>query len=251
MPIRSNREGEKAAALGFARGALVSERLWGCRHADYGRGRHTVKKNTAVQGCIMTHRACRHPTPIGIVLGMKPNHRPDAPHDWTASSDVPRIAPSASVSVRERRDRADRRRRVWWSVIYGSFNPRRRRPPRRLDEPRFHSLDWHAAHLLAVAMAILLLSVADAFMTVTLLSGGAVEVNPVMAAVVYKSAALFAGLKMAMTGGGVMLMVSLARYRFMRVVRVDVVLYAVLVSYVGLLGYEFWMLRRLVDIPGL
>lgn len=87
-------------------------------------------------------------------------------------------------------------------------------------------------------------------MTVTLLSGGAIEVNPVMAAVVYKSTALFAALKMAMTGSGVMLMVFLARYRFMRVVRVEVVMYAILVAYVGLLGYEFWMLRELIEIPG-
>jgi Domain of unknown function (DUF5658) len=155
------------------------------------------------------------------------------------------------TAARERRDRADRRRRVWWSVVYGSFNPRRRRPRRLLDDSRFHSLDWHAAHLLAVAMGILFLSVADAFMTVTLLSGGAVEMNPIMAVVVSKNAALFAGLKMAMTGLGVTLMVFLARYRFMRVVRVEVVLYAVLGAYVGLLGYEFWMLRQLIDIPGL
>ena len=42
-------------------------------------------------------------------------------------------------------------------------------------------------------------------------------------------------------------MVMLARYRFMRMVRVDVVMYAVLVAYSVLLGYEFWMLRKLID----
>jgi hypothetical protein len=72
-----------------------------------------------------------------------------------------------------------------------------------------------------------------------------------MAAVIYKSAALFADLKMAMTGLGVMLMVYLARYRFMRVLRVELVLYAILVGYAGLLGYEFCLLREAVDIPGL
>jgi hypothetical protein len=51
-----------------------------------------------------------------------------------------------------------------------------------------------------------------------------------------------------MTGLGVMLMVMLAPYRFMRVVRVDVVLYGVLVVYMGLLGYEFWMLRKLIGL---
>ncbi|MDP9013534.1 MAG: DUF5658 family protein [Pseudomonadota bacterium] len=147
----------------------------------------------------------------------------------------------------ERRARTDRRGRVWWSVLYGSFNPRRRRPPRRQSESRFHSLDWHAAHLLGAAIGILLLSVADALMTVTLLSGGAVEVNPIMAAVVDKGTAVFAAVKMAMTGCGVVFLVVLARYRFMRVVRVDVVMYLVLVTYAALLGYEYWMLQRLAD----
>ncbi|MDB6084389.1 MAG: hypothetical protein JWN43_2270 [Gammaproteobacteria bacterium] len=151
----------------------------------------------------------------------------------------------------DRRARVDRRNRVWWSVLYGSFNPRRRRPPRRLWEQGYHSLDWHAAHLLAVAIGILLLSVADAFMTLTLLSGGAIEVNPIMAAVVYKSATTFAAVKMTMTGCGVVLMVVLARYRFMRVVRVEVVMYAVLVTYAALLSYEYWMLQRLIDPFGL
>jgi hypothetical protein len=52
---------------------------------------------------------------------------------------------------------------------------------------------------------------------------------------------------MAMTGFGVILLVVLARYRFMRVVRVEVVMYAVLVAYVGLLSYEYWMLREPID----
>jgi len=63
-------------------------------------------------------------------------------------------------------------------------------------------------------------------------------VNPVMAAVVYRSAAGFAALKMMMTGISVTMMVMLARYRFMRMVRVDVVMYLVFAGYVALLVYE-------------
>jgi hypothetical protein len=151
----------------------------------------------------------------------------------------------------ERRARADRRLRVWWSVCYGSFNPRRRTPQRRLGDSRFHSLDWHSSHLLAVAIGILLLSVADAFLTVVLLQGGADEVNPIMAALIYRSVAMFAALKMAMTGIGVVLMVFLAPYRFMRLLRVEWVLYGVLTAYASLIGYEVWMLRGPLDLPSL
>ena len=150
----------------------------------------------------------------------------------------------------ERRARADRRLRVWWSVWYGSFNPRRRTPARRRqDDSRFHSLDWHSSHLLAVAIGILLLSVLDAFLTMLLLQGGANEVNPVMAALIYRSVAMFAALKMGMTGLGVLLMVFLARYRFMRLMRVEWALYGVLFAYVSLVCYEFWIIKSPVDLP--
>ena len=148
-----------------------------------------------------------------------------------------------SPSTYERRGAPDRRRRVWWSVCYGSFNPRRRTPPRRLEESRFHSLDWHSAHLLAVAIGILLLCVADAFLTLVLLQGGAFEVNPIMALLLGRSVAAFAVLKLAMTGAGTVSMVILARYRFMRLLRVEWALYGVLIGYATLIGYEIWMLE--------
>jgi hypothetical protein len=151
----------------------------------------------------------------------------------------------------ERRQRSDRRHRAFWSVLYGSFNPRRRRPARRLNDSRFHPTDWYSAHLLAVSAAILLLSAADAFLTGVLLVHGADEINPIMALFVYRSAAVFAALKMAMTGGGIMVMVFLSRYRFMRLIRVELVMYAVLLVYAWLIGYEIWMLRSAGGLPDL
>ena len=110
-------------------------------------------------------------------------------------------------------------------------------------------LDWHSPHLLALAIGIVLLSVVDAFMTLTLLQGGADEVNPIMAALLYRSVALFAVLKMGLTSAGVILMVFLARYRFMRLLRVEWALYGVLLAYLSLVGYEMWMLKGPLDLP--
>ncbi len=149
----------------------------------------------------------------------------------------------------ERRNRSDRRHRIVWSVLYGSFNPRRRRPARRLSDSRFHPVDWYSAHLLGVSIGILLLSAADAFLTGILLLHGADEINPIMAALVYRSVAAFAAFKMAMTGTGIVVMVFLSRYRFMRLLRVGLVLYAVLLVYAWLIGYEIWMLRGSGDLP--
>jgi hypothetical protein len=153
-------------------------------------------------------------------------------------------ASAVPESAADRRGQPDRRARFWWSLCYGSFRPRRRRPSRRDTDGPFHSLDWHDSHLLVVSIGILLLSVADAFMTITLLAGGAIEVNPVMAAVVYRSATVFAAVKLAMTGVGVMLLVTLARYRFLRIIRVDVAMYGLLLVYLVLLAYEYWMVRQ-------
>ena len=169
-------------------------------------------------------------------------------NDWV-SRQLQGQVPGAPGAAGERRNHADRRHRVFWSAVYGSFNPRRRRPPRRLDDSRYHALDWHSAHLLAVSLGILILSVADAFMTLRLISEGAVEVNPLMALFVeHGEIAMFAALKMAMTGVSVMLMVFLARHRFMRMVRVEVILYGILVAYMVLIGHELGMLQRVADL---
>jgi hypothetical protein len=177
---------------------------------------------------------------------MKDASRSRRINDW-ASRQLQGTAARDSGS--ERRERTDRRRKKWWSILYGSFKPRRRRPARRFDDSRFHPVDWYSAHLLAVSVCILLLSAADAFLTGILLMHGAEEINPVMAALVYRSVATFAAFKMAMTGAGIMVMVFLARYRFLRVIRVQLVLYAVLTVYAGLIGYEIWMLKGTGELP--
>jgi hypothetical protein len=157
------------------------------------------------------------------------------------------LAPQEVVTRQrvDRRHRVERRQRIWWSVVYGSFRPRRRRPTRRLDDATYHGLDWHGAHLWAVSIGILILSVVDAFLTVNLLSRGAIEVNPFMAVVVGRNVTLFAGLKMAITGLCVTLMVFLARYRFLQVVRVEVILYCVLAAYLALFYHELNMFKQL------
>jgi hypothetical protein len=155
--------------------------------------------------------------------------------------------PRAQPDCGERRHRTERRHRRVWSIWYGSFNPRRRAASRRAGDHRFHSLDWYSAHLLIVAIGISLLSMADAFLTLTLLDVGADEMNPIMAALLYRSATAFTVFKMATTGVCVLALVVLSRHRFMRLVRVEIVMYLVLATYISLIGYELWMLQKPLD----
>ena len=169
---------------------------------------------------------------------------PTPEEDWTHAT----LATSVG-SRRERRLGAERRRRIWWSLLYGSIRPRRRLPARRVGDSRFQAMDWHGAHLWAASIVILILSLADAFLTLTLLSGGAVEVNPIMAMLLGGNGVAFAAFKMAMTGIGVTLLVFLARYRFMRLIRVELILYAVMTAYIALIVHELRMLEMLENPP--
>jgi hypothetical protein len=145
----------------------------------------------------------------------------------------------------DRRDRHERRHHRLWSLIYGSFHPRRR-SVRRTGEGHVEMVDWHPAHLLGVAIAILLLSSMDAFLTLTLLTHGAQEVNPMMAGLLYHDIAIFAAVKMGLTGFGVATLVVLSRCRVFGRVRVDLGLYLTLLGYILLVIYEFSLLHRVL-----
>jgi hypothetical protein len=155
------------------------------------------------------------------------------------------------ISGHERRALAERRHRRLWSVCYGSFNPRRRARPRRSDDAHFHAIDWYSPHLLAVAIGIALLCAADAFLTLQLLANGADEINPIMAALLRLGVAAFVGAKGAVTGACVLALVVMSRYRFMRVLPVEGMLYVVLAGYMSLIGYEIWLLKGHFDVLNL
>jgi hypothetical protein len=141
----------------------------------------------------------------------------------------------------ERRVADERRRTSLRSFLTGGLKPRRR-DGRRAGEQHL-PIDWHEPYLLFLSLTILLLSVADAFLTITLITGGANEANPLLAFVLREHPDLFATIKMLLTGGGVLVLVAVARARLFRVMRVGVVLQGVFVAYVALIAYEWWLLR--------
>jgi hypothetical protein len=141
----------------------------------------------------------------------------------------------------ERRVGHDRRHTTLGTFLRGGFTPRRRNG-RRADEQHL-PIDWHEPYLLFLSVTILLLSVVDAFLTVTLITDGAHEVNPLLDFVLRVKPELFAAIKMGLTGGGVLVLVAVARARLFRVMRVGMVLQGVFVAYVALIAYEWWLLR--------
>jgi hypothetical protein len=144
----------------------------------------------------------------------------------------------------ERRSGYDRRRLTLRTFVQGGMTPRRR-GGRRCDEQE-SLVDWHEPHLLFMALTILLLSVADAFFTLTLLTGGAREANPLLAYVLAEHPELFAAVKMSLTGGGIVVLVAMARATLFRIIRVSSVLHWFLIGYVALIAYEWWLLREIL-----
>jgi hypothetical protein len=145
-----------------------------------------------------------------------------------------------------RREGADRRRRHLRALWTGSFQ-RRRLAPRRASDRGIASVDWHHPQWLAVSILILLLCAGDAFMTLTLISMGAHEVNPIMRPLVLGSGPAFALWKMGLTSVGVITLVILARLRAFGWLPIGAVLYAVLAGYIALIIYEFWLLDLILQ----
>ena len=127
------------------------------------------------------------------------------------------------------------------SFVRGGFTPRRR-TGRRAGEQHL-PVDWHEPYLLFLSVTILLLSVADAFLTLTLIMGGAQEANPFLAYILRDHPELFAVVKMGLTGTGVLVLVAVARQRLSRIMRAGFVLQGLFVAYVALIAYEWWLLR--------
>jgi hypothetical protein len=141
----------------------------------------------------------------------------------------------------ERRQGPDRRKSTLRALFYGSFSPRRR-GQRRGFNISLADVDWHHPQWLAVALLILIASFADALLTLTLLSNGAIEANPVMAALLNGNGLGFATVKIGLTAFGTTFLILLARAKAFRWLPVGVILYAVLAGYGALIAYELWLL---------
>ena len=146
----------------------------------------------------------------------------------------------APPEVRERRaSGADRRALTFKTFLRGGFVPRRRGGRRANDHDR--PVDFHEPHLLILSVVMLGLSVVDALLTVKLMTDGAEETNPLLAFVLSEYPRLFAVVKMALTGAGVVLLVALSRLRVFRVVPAGVFLPLLALAYLGLVLYEAWL----------
>ena len=150
-----------------------------------------------------------------------------------------------SSAIPEQRSGVDRRQFTWRTVAYG-FALSRRHNNRRLADDEVIFLDWHHPWLFFLATGTMLLSCADAFLTLKLLDLGMIEANPVMSAVMTQGTLVFTSTKLAMTGVGILMLVFLAKARFLNRVRTGLFLTMFFSFYACLVCYELVSLSRLL-----
>jgi hypothetical protein len=150
----------------------------------------------------------------------------------------------ASQTGTERRRRADRRAR---HVLFSDWRwawSGRRCVSRRNGEAAEAGVDLYEPRLGILAITIFLLSCLDAAFTLTLVRAGiAAEANPIMRAILHWDAQVFVNLKIVLTGGGVIFLVSLADALLLRRVRVRRLMNALLATYVVIVAWEIVQLN--------
>jgi hypothetical protein len=151
---------------------------------------------------------------------------------------------SQAVSIDERA--SDERRRFSWKTVLFGFTLSRRHAHRREIDNAVIFLDWHHPWLFFLSIGTMLLSCADAFLTLQLLEKGMIEANPVMQAALNQGTAIFISLKLSMTAFGIFVLVFVAKAQFLNRFRTGLFLTMFFSAYACLVCYELVNLFRLM-----
>ena len=137
------------------------------------------------------------------------------------------------------------RRQPSLQTLRGSLLHSRRRNSRRKDDHIDSYTDWYGHWPFAATLIIILLCFADAFLTIVLLSKGAVELNGLMDWFIQKDTYLFTVVKMTMTGTALIVLVMHFNFRIYKYIAVRYLIYALVPLYSLLIFHELRMLATL------
>ncbi len=152
-----------------------------------------------------------------------------------------RVGPAPGL-LEDRRRRSDRRTHSVRSFLVGSLRPRRRVGRRQGDDDRVF-LDWHEPRILYLALGILLMSCADALLTLNILNDGGRELNGVMEWLISSRPSWFAGVKIGITAFSVTLLVIGVNRHFLGRIRVIRLMELFCAGYFVLMLWELYLLR--------
>jgi hypothetical protein len=113
---------------------------------------------------------------------------------------------SDSTEYAEKRSGKDRRTHQFPKWRYLLFSGRRAKARRQEDLHRTFYFDRYSSNLFAAIVAILMLSVLDALLTLYLIDNGSTELNPVMSYFIEYGPFVFMGAKYFLTCAGVIIL---------------------------------------------
>lgn len=142
----------------------------------------------------------------------------------------------------DRRAVTERRRNHLKAFAYQFLNPRRRRLLRRETDIHPFHVDFHEPRLLLVVLITLSLCVVDIYATLTLLTQGGDELNPLMKQLIDTNVWLFFITKYTLTTAGLFILLSYRKFRFFLNFSGLHSLYGILVIYVMLAIYQIGLL---------
>ena len=157
--------------------------------------------------------------------------------------DVKVVAKQADIRAIEQRE--EDRRQTSARTLFGAIRHQRRRAHRRDNDHVNRYIDWYGHWPFAATLTIALLCFADAFLTIVLLSKGAVELNILMDWLIQHDVHTFAVVKMAVTGTALVVLVMHFNFRIYRFIAVRYLIYALVPLYSLLIAHEINMLANL------
>jgi hypothetical protein len=140
----------------------------------------------------------------------------------------------------DRRTSGDRRTNSFRSIAYGAFGGRRV-TIRRNDTTRGYVDRYHPS-LVYASFGIVLLCCCDAFFTLMLLQRGAVEVNPVMDALIRADVQNFLNVKIFWTAIAVVFLLLHQNFLIFNRLSTARVIYTLLAAYAILITYQIALL---------
>jgi hypothetical protein len=114
--------------------------------------------------------------------------------------------------------------------------------PRRSPDRKYPIIDRLDNGAVALAVALMILSVMDSIFTLTIISHGGSEVNPFMNALLEKSVTAFTVMKMLLTAIPALILVATANIMFLNRWRARSLLATMVGLYAGLICYELLLL---------
>lgn len=141
----------------------------------------------------------------------------------------------------ERRQMSDRRAYSLGTLWQCITSPRRMRGRRSTDR-RYAVLDRFDSGMVTLAILLMVLSVMDSVFTLTLISRGGSEVNPVMNALLQYSVWSFMAVKMLLTAVPAIILVATGNLLLFKRWRARSILAALVGLYLGLICYELALL---------